>query len=426
MHRRLRNVVEIMLARRDPNVSYRIGTRRHAWPETSRAEGSAGIVEQLRNYELVDLDELLRKKEHGTDLFRPFAEDVFRRRLKAADYKVNQGEESYLRLVFGNGETAEEKAKRYAGAGETGPVKIEDDWPEKAREVLSELSKSKPLSAKLGEAWVRQQMRPSRTLVRVLPSKGSLPWEATEKQWWKKERIAQALLQIAASKQQRMMWGGDLDVLGLSYGHILIFLSLCNHIWASWLRRKNGDAAIERGIVPQIHDVREQDAGIQLASKYWYQKIRTDPGGDSRRRLVSFLGRMFREKLRSDLTMSYPGSNGFTVPIAELERDPDVARVLNEGAAFGFLVDRRHTPRSKNRGESLKWYLHPILCPYFDIPYQHTKEPMEVHVSEIRRWFEINGIAGFAPPDTNSASGNVPRQASDQLALPFDGDSGAD
>ena len=61
-----------------------------------------------------------------------------------------------------------------------------------------------------------------------LPGPGSLPWEADSKKWWKKERLDQALLQIAARRQQKMEWAGDEEILGLAAGNILAFVDLCH------------------------------------------------------------------------------------------------------------------------------------------------------------------------------------------------------
>ena len=52
-----------------------------------------------------------------------------------------------------------------------------------------------------------------------------------EKIWWKKERIELALVQIAGRCQQRPLWSGFCELIALSGGNILTFLSICQFIW---------------------------------------------------------------------------------------------------------------------------------------------------------------------------------------------------
>jgi len=43
---------------------------------------------------------------------------------------------------------------------------------------------------------------------------------------------------------------------------------------------------------------------------------------------------------------------------------------------YGDLLEGTHTTKNKDRAPRLKWYLNPLLCPYFRIPYIRTKEPV--------------------------------------------------
>jgi hypothetical protein len=56
-----RSVVNRALARRDPRISYRIGSRRHSWRSHSKIMGSEGKLEEERDYKFVDLDLLLNR-----------------------------------------------------------------------------------------------------------------------------------------------------------------------------------------------------------------------------------------------------------------------------------------------------------------------------------------------------------------------------
>jgi hypothetical protein len=375
-----RAIIHKLLGRRDPRVSYRIGTRSHAWPDAPRMFATAAKAEELRNFKRVDIDDILRRHENRPWLFCAFADDVFRRRLEHGGYQT-----ASIQDVFGKPKTPEEKAVAYAGSNFTKVLVLEAGWPQPVRDILNSIVKTDPLNAKLGEAWIRQQVEKRDPR---LPAAESLPWEEESKQWWRKERIDQALLQIAARRQQKMEWAGDDEILGLAAGNILAFVDLCQYIWAAWLR-----SLPERHVVPpearhapRILNQAIQNEGIQQVSSHWYRKIRSEQRGDSRLRFVTNIGNQFRTHLREDVRMSYPGFNGFSVPLRELDEDTEVAAFLREAEGYGVLVGRSHTSRTKGRGECRKWYLHPILSPHFQIPLVHTKEPMEVHVRIVRDW----------------------------------------
>ena len=102
------------------------------------------------------------------------------------------------------------------------------------------------------------------------------PWES--KKWWKKERIEQALMQIASRNRQQLIWYGKDDLIGLSGGHILIFLSLCQHIWDVWIRDRRNEAVNSEIPLPEI-DVVIQSAGIRETSSDWFEFISNEKGG---------------------------------------------------------------------------------------------------------------------------------------------------
>ncbi len=383
-------VVHKMLGLRDPRVSYRIGTRRHCWPERPRILGTTAVLEELRNFKLVDLDDILASQEHRKPFGR-FAEDVFRRRLQWAGYDLGNQRRA-LTAVFGRSPTPEERASLYVRSGRYTPS-LPADWPGDLRNAISEIARTDPLSARLAEAYGLQNDPTSLARDR----NGQYPWDS--RTWWRKERLGQALLQIAAGQRQRMVWSGKDDMVALAGSNILVFISLCQTVWDSWLRNKEvnvNDTADELRPVPEIHNVYVQDAGIQQASRYWFTKIRSDPDGDRRQRFVNYIGPLFREQLRQDLKMSYPGHNGFSLDVGELETDPEVLAFLREAAAFGVLIDRLHSTRAKRQGRRQKWYLAPIYSPYFQLPVAHVKEPRYVRVAEVRRWLERAAV--LRPP----------------------------
>ena len=144
--------------------------------------------------------------------------------------------------------------------------------------------------------------------------------------------------------------------------------------------------------LPQIDDPYTQSEGIEEASDRWYDKISEETQGNTRRRFVSLLGLLFRNTLREDKSMSYPGHNGISLSLNDLETDDAVYNVLQDASAFGTMVDMKHTPKSKNRGESRKWYLHPVLAPHFQIPAMHTKEPKYIDAKHVRKWLEKSRV----------------------------------
>jgi hypothetical protein len=79
---------------------------------------------------------------------------------------------------------------------------------------------------------------------------------------------------IAAKCGQRMEWSGRNDILALSGGNILVFVSICQHIWGAWARSVRGltlDDSNEFAL-PRI-DPSVQAVGIQSASVHWFNKM---------------------------------------------------------------------------------------------------------------------------------------------------------
>ena len=384
----IREVVMKMLSERGPQVSYRIGARPYSlYPDfaTFRTGSSA---EEMRNFKIIDIGEILGSKEARPGLFKEFCEDVFRRRLSYTGPRSK----SLLTTVFGRNEAPEEKARRYVKSNPTNVIRSQDGLADEYRAVLAKVAEREPLSARLGVAWVLQQV--ARKEGEVSPSGIERePWNEPRRCWWKKERTQQALLQLAANQQQRMKWYGPRDVLSLSGRNILVFLSICQFIWAEY--RRTVRTTEENDEPPEGIPVNIQDVGIHEASSYWFRKIKADPnGGDDRHRFISVLGTELRSGLRDDRRMSYPGETGFSLSERELEANEDVSAFLNRCVAYGVLESFRHTAKSKYRGQSRKWYLSPILTPYFQVPTRRTKEPKYLRVARLGRWLKSADVRG--------------------------------
>ena len=395
-----RRVINRGLARRDPEISYRIGTRGHAWRNHGYIFGAEAKLEEERDYKFIDLDEILRRHENPiTWVFPGFAEDVFGRRLRHAG--LVQGQETgreLLERVFGKGMPPSEKAKRYGGSNPRRSVRVESSWPKAFRDEILAHADDDPLSARLLEAWVLQRLgRASASeeeAIFQVPIKDTLS-AMDEKAWWKKERVELALVQIAGRCQQRPIWSGFSQVIDLSDGNILTFLSICQSIWDTRNQLGQGDSPNED--LAEI-DVEIQAIGIFKESEYWLKKVMQESGRSGDRfRLARQIGDNLARELYSDRKMSYPGHNGFSLAEDELDRFPHVKALLEEMSDYGTLNVRPHTTKEKNRRRRRKMYLNSVLCPQFKIHYKRLKEPRYIHPSDVEEWMVK---AGLPMPDT--------------------------
>ncbi len=384
---RFLEVLDKLISTREKSVSYRLGTRPNAiWK---------GKSEEVRDYLKVDLDSLFRKKEHGRSVFPLFAEDVFRRRLVASGKSIEQ--DDALLAFFGPRPTSKKRAKQCAPAKRPDRVlRLEKTWPEQIRSLLSQLAGDDVLSAKLGEAWFRQNAATCDDLVALCELAAEIPWERNDRKWWKKERTGQAVLQIAAANAQRIPYYGKQDILALAGHNILVFSLICQKIWECWLQTTDMKSGAETEIPLPFSKLR-QDEGIRVASNIWHSKLSTAPAGDTLRRFIDELGQRLRQQLRGDKQMSYPGANGISLSKADLETDPEIRALLDDATAEGFLQVSRHTPKTSLRGLSLKWYPHPILAPFYELTVAHTKEPLYVSSAELRTWLEKARVVESRP-----------------------------
>lgn len=407
-----RRVIWKMLGNRDDRVSYRVGARLYSLDKGIHSLKGSATVEEMREVNVVNLDDLLQARESRVSLFPEFCDDVLRRRLVEAGYSGVS--KKAVRQLFGPRATPEKKVETFITKSRSNVVARIGPFDQANREVLVDIAKRDPISAKLGEAWVRQQEKKQKVFPADLIGE---PWSS--RQWWKKERKQQALLQVFSACGQKMVWYGSGDVVNIAGRNILTFLSMCQFVWAELLR------SLDEGPInlPQDIDPVIQTLGINSASDYWFRKIKAEPkGGDDRNRFVSELGNIFREKLLRDRNMSYPGNNGFSLPLSEVESEPVVDDFLSDCVAFGVLESRPHTPKSRSRGQSEKWYLAPILSPHFQIPAAHIKEPYYAKIREVVAWMESSGVvtAGISEATKEDRRSRREKRNASQLQFPFD------
>lgn len=249
--------------------------------------GTSASLENERTHKVIAIDEVLQRHENRTSwIFPDFAEDIFMRRMKSAGYERPEKANSLLSYVFGSSLTPEHEVQAYVKS-KTSPdkiIKLEKDWPQSWNDYLREIAKSDLLSATLGSAWARQKGKSKIVHDEKFPNVP--PW--SEKVWWKKERYPLALMQIASRNQQQLQWSGKEEILSLSGGNILAFLSLCQHIWDVWLRFMR-DVPMVSPELPQI-ERSVQTIGIQESSHEWFEKIAEAEHGDYRRqRFIRYL-----------------------------------------------------------------------------------------------------------------------------------------
>lgn len=375
-----RQILNKALAMRDKRVSYRLGMRHYALEADMHVFGTGSKLEEERDFFIVNLDDVLKREENKKGWRFPLlANDIFARRLRSAGYLV-PNDKSAVKDVFDNPAPRDALARQYAGKAVERALELDEGWPQPWKDYLAKLASKNPLSAKQGEAWARQ--RGKNDVTTNIPT-GTPPWEELSKRWWRKERNEHALLMIASKSGQRMIWSGDMDLYELSSGNVLIFITLCRHIWQAWLR---SDAQVNGGRrLPRIEQI-AQATGIYDASRSWFEKVIPQGfNGHSRQAHVRVLGEWFAKRMIADKAMSNPGHNGFSLTREDFESDEIVAEWLKLATGFGDLVSSPHTTKLKDRKTRIKWYLAPILSPYFRIPHIHTKEPIYTSTAEIRK-----------------------------------------
>lgn len=373
---------------RDGRVSYRIGTRSHGWPARPTIYRTTDSLELKRDFSFLDMDELFRRRENArTWKFPDFARDIFARRLRAAAFHSHDAQKkNSLADALGDSPRPQERVAKYVSTSSgldiiqreiSGIENLNASW----KGYIERLAKQDVLSSWLACAWVRQKSAGSRKKGGELagpPPEDEKPW----KPYWYKERVPHALMQLASANRQALAWSGEDEILNLSGGQILVFLFLLQHIWDAWLRDNRGSAT-EVLEFPIPSDVQSQ--GVVEASQEWKTKQIEGPNARQRRVFVDAVGRHLYRRLILDKAMSYPGANGFSLRVDDLEKDVRLVAFLCQAVGYGDLYEAPHT--SKNPGEKRrKYYLAPILSPVFRIPSVHTKEPEYINAGQANKW----------------------------------------
>ncbi|WP_224995952.1 hypothetical protein [Cesiribacter sp. SM1] len=390
------SIIYKLLAIRDVTVSYKIGTRPFAWKYSKQeVAGTSAVLEQYRNYTVVSLEHVLKRKENSRSyIFPKLAEDIFKRRLKnkMPDFKLPKT--NCLEYFFGKGMDARERALKLVKKDRDKVVKFDSSWPASWKKFLLSLSKTDPFSAKLAEAWAKQKGKEQ--IVDSTPTERPYPWES--KKYWVKERTAQALIQIASRNRQQIIWEGVDDILNLSSGSLLGFLSICQQVWEAAQQDIQYNKYHEKVFYPFPAPI--QTIAILEASLRWVEDIIKQPGGHKRKKFVIYLGTYFYNRLTSDDKMSYPGSNGFSLPISVITENAEIEDFLLDACDYGDILTFRHTPKNKGAKSRQKFYLNPIFSPYFKIPAIRTKEPIYFNnIEDIKNiLFDSGAFSDFAPP----------------------------
>ena len=402
-----RRVLNSMLARRDPRVAYRIGTRHYAWEAELTAWGSGAPLEQERDYGVVDLDLILRRGEHSTGWkFPALAKDVLDKRLRFAGFHPVSDP---MAALFGSSIGSRERAKKYVSTTPSA-VKVEAFWAPEWKGYLDSLWMSgQPLDAKFGEAWLRQESQTRSGMAKDGSLAEGLPWRRSP--WWAKERSEIALMQLAGDRQQALVWSGERQVIDLSGSNILAFMTICKSVWATWQRR-NPNEAERHGILPAF-SVDDQAIGIAEASQIWFKKIQVGLESDQRVRLISALGSWFRRRMLEDRKLAYPGHNGFSLRESELGGDSEILSTIKVCRDHGDLMESPHTTRNKSQERRIKWYLHPLLSPLFRIPHARTKEPIYSDLKEIEQI-----LTKLVKPLSSAMDSEAQHSGGAQLRLP--------
>ena len=383
-YRFIRETIDLAMHRREPTISFRVGTRPYAWHEASG--------ESLRDFHLINLDEMLQKTEHGNRLiFTALANDVFERRLRLFGYDFLCKSNDPISDVMGPYSLPKERVDKIGRRADwtkkiATPTNLTHDQQQEVRRI----AKTDPLDAKLAVAWFLQEQAKIEGASFGGDVK-NLPWNQEKKKWWKKERNWIAMLHLAADSSQRIVLHGKKDIIDLSSSNILVFTSICQFIWNCWIKElvaKNKDPESETPISWIL-----QNDGINQASREWRNKVRSEGllGSD----LAAFIDQManwLRKSMLDDVKMSYPGGNGISLANRDLAKYPKAEGILDEGSGRGFLMQRKHTPKTASRGESTKWYLHPILAPYYKLTITQTKEPRYLKAQELEQWLKKAGI----------------------------------
>jgi len=400
-----RQVINRALAMRDGRVAYRVGTRHYAWGADVTIWGSGAHLENMRDYSIIDIDEILKRHEKSSlgISFNDFAEDVFKRRLTAYGFDLAPNNPNLLRTVFGKTLTPAERARIYVKE-KPFSLNMPSEWSAEWKDTLARLWETDPLAAKLSEVWLRQKKQQKEKVYLSTQVDAALVWK--ERRYWIKERNEAALIQLAGDAKEMLIWSGDRHILDLSGWNILAFMTICRAIWAAWLR-STPDEELQKTNLPEI-SMDKQVIGIYEASRIWADKLREGADGDKRHAFINALGAWLSTSIRNDRALSYPGHTGFSIFKRDFKESLPVTDLLKSCRDQGDLIESEHTTKSPDGIPRIKWYLNPLLCPYFRIPHIRTKEPIYTTLAELNDVLvgnfpstKVKNIDDFDPPIQN-------------------------
>ena len=380
----LQRIVNSLIKGRDPYVSYKIGARTHDWGRELRIWGSHSRIEVQRDYSIINLSDLLMRNEANKSwLFARFARDVAARRLADKGYKVTVAQ---VEQSFGKWNAVAESrmymktAKRLIHA--VGPIS------EDVKRIIVETcgEDASPLDLRLAGAWFLQQRRRGVAQHELLKRLNELrvsgvhaPWQH---KWWRKERVAVALLQLASRANQKRLYFGWKTIVELSGANITAFLLLCAEVWDTASKL---DIDFLDGIPEHI-----QTNAVYDAAEKWRNRDRNENlGGRERYEILTRLGFAIHETLIGDYAISNPGHSGFSIREADFRASERAERVINlvkNAVSWAILEERPHTSKQQESARR-KYYLHPLLSPVFAIPHTRVKEPLYASIDDVFRWF---------------------------------------
>jgi hypothetical protein len=412
--RSLQRIVNTLIKARDPVVFYKIGARTHDWGIELRIWGAESRIEEQRDYSIINLADVLMRTEDYHKIFSGFALDVATKRLRESGYEKissqavvdmlgvwNRDAESWLYFPSNSLEEVADKLITEVDANIKAAI----------LRACHDLRGS-PLDLRLAEAWAIQQANRGIDARQIVDRMSANPWRH---EYWYKERVAVALLQIASKANSQKRYYGWKTIVELAGANISAFLLLCGEVWDT--ATKNGYDPISGNALP----VTIQSDGVFDASRRWRNRDRNEAiGGSHRYDFLSKLGPAINLALiRDNPSLSNPGYSGFSLAEAELGRDDKtkaVRRYLGNAVSWAILEERRHTSRNKSSSTRRKWYLHPLFSPEFVIPATRVKEPLYATPDQVHSWIFDAGRIDFRGTRT------IARSAEDQLSLALEED----
>ena len=410
----LQRIVNTLVKARDPVVFYKIGARTYDWGKELRVWGSDSPIEVRRDYVVVDLGDVLMRKENSNGwLFPKLATDVAYRRLTVqGHFKVRR---SQIEDMLGPWSPEKEAGLYFRNKNRRVAVIPKISESVRGRIIAICGKHASPLQLRLASAWAIEQIQKRVPESVILSKLSGRPWS---RQWWAKERKEIALIQIASFANQKRLYFGWNTVLYLSGANISAFLMICSEIWDSATRMDV--SPLRRKALPY----RVQSDGIWNASKNWYERDKIENAGGTRRyQVVNNLGSAIGDFVVRDLGISNPGHTGFSLRETDLfnsQEGQQVALFLNEAVSWAVFEERRHKSKQREGAARRKWYLHPLISPTFSVPFRRVKEPFYAAIDQVSQWLKATGQIRFGK-EKNISAAKVQPPAQQSLWQPKEG-----